>query len=186
MKGEIWCKRIQNMPRLTTATSPGKRALFVCLATCMCSSIQSAAFYSGSSPLRSHRCGLLKKYQKQSTKRCATKMLPTFWMSRRECGVRTFTSTTTSQFAATKDKTDSNTSNDVLPPQQPIVGFHLDKEGDWVAELECGHNQHVRHNPPMVERPWVLTEEGRNKFLGYPLSCKLCLTESTDISMSKK
>jgi hypothetical protein len=29
-----------------------------------------------------------------------------------------------------------------------IVGFHLDERKDWVAELECGHQQHVRHNPP--------------------------------------
>jgi hypothetical protein len=25
-----------------------------------------------------------------------------------------------------------------------IVGFHLDDEQQWVAELECGHDQHVR------------------------------------------
>ena len=25
-----------------------------------------------------------------------------------------------------------------------IVGFHLDENLDWVAELECGHQQHVR------------------------------------------
>ena len=29
--------------------------------------------------------------------------------------------------------------------QRKITGFHLDEEGYWVAELECGHNQHVRH-----------------------------------------
>ena len=38
--------------------------------------------------------------------------------------------------------------------QRKITGFHLDEEGHWVAELECGHNQHVRHDPPYVERPW--------------------------------
>ena len=27
---------------------------------------------------------------------------------------------------------------------QPIVGFHLDEYGDWVADLRCGHGQHVR------------------------------------------
>ena len=58
--------------------------------------------------------------------------------------------------------------------QQPIVGYHLDEFDDWVAELQCGHFQHVRHNPPMSERLWVLAEEGRNKFLGYPLACKKC------------
>ena len=29
-----------------------------------------------------------------------------------------------------------------------IVGFHQDEEQHWVAELECRHNQHVRHDPP--------------------------------------
>ncbi len=58
--------------------------------------------------------------------------------------------------------------------QQSITGFHKDEEDHWVAELECGHFQHVRHNPPMVSRPWVLTEEGRNNMLGYKLNCKKC------------
>ena len=44
--------------------------------------------------------------------------------------------------------------------QQPIVSYHVDEYGDWVADLQCGHGQHVRHQPPMTNRPWVLTEEG--------------------------
>ena len=58
--------------------------------------------------------------------------------------------------------------------KQPIDGYHKDEEDHWVAELACGHNQHVRHNPPMVSRPWVTTEEGRNSMLGYELDCKKC------------
>jgi len=58
--------------------------------------------------------------------------------------------------------------------QQSLVGYHKDEEDHWVAELECGHYQHVRHNPPIVSRPWVLTEEGRNNMLGYKLECKKC------------
>ncbi len=30
---------------------------------------------------------------------------------------------------------------------QRIAGYHQDSDGHWVAELECGHNQHVRHEP---------------------------------------
>ncbi|MFT4728722.1 MAG: hypothetical protein ACI9UN_003235 [Granulosicoccus sp.] len=30
---------------------------------------------------------------------------------------------------------------------QKITGFHQDDKADWVAELSCGHGQHVRHNP---------------------------------------
>ncbi|WP_027329432.1 DUF3565 domain-containing protein [Marinimicrobium agarilyticum] len=58
--------------------------------------------------------------------------------------------------------------------QQPITGYHKDEEDHWVAELSCGHNQHVRHKPPWVERPWVLTEMGRVAMLGEPLDCKKC------------
>jgi hypothetical protein len=58
--------------------------------------------------------------------------------------------------------------------KQPIIGYHKDEEGDWVAELECGHNQHVRHNPPWQLRPWVVTPEGRESRLGHKLDCKKC------------
>jgi hypothetical protein len=58
--------------------------------------------------------------------------------------------------------------------QQEIVDFDQDETGDWRAILACGHRQHVRHNPPLVSRPWVLTQTGRNRYLGYRLDCKLC------------
>ena len=66
--------------------------------------------------------------------------------------------------------------------QRGITGYHKDDEGDWVAELECGHGQHVRHNPPWVNRPWVLTPEGRNAQLGKLLDCKKCDEESGSLS----
>lgn len=55
-----------------------------------------------------------------------------------------------------------------------IAGYHLDAENHWVAELECGHNQHVRHNPPWTNRLWVVTKEGRAEKLGAVLRCKKC------------
>jgi len=58
--------------------------------------------------------------------------------------------------------------------ERRISGYHQDEEGHWVAELECGHRQHVRHNPPWVNRPWVTTEEGRTAALGTTLDCKKC------------
>jgi hypothetical protein len=57
---------------------------------------------------------------------------------------------------------------------RPITGFHLDAEQDWVAELACGHFQHVRHRPPWIQRPWVVTEQGRTSKLGELLDCKKC------------
>ena len=58
--------------------------------------------------------------------------------------------------------------------QQPIVGFHQDEIGDWVADLACGHTQHVRHQPPWVNRPWVATDTGRRAHIGCRLECKSC------------
>ena len=60
--------------------------------------------------------------------------------------------------------------------QKRITGFHQDEELDWVAQLECGHNQHVRHNPPWTNRPWVITTEGRTKMLDEILNCVKCET----------
>ncbi len=58
--------------------------------------------------------------------------------------------------------------------QRRIIGFHQDEHGDWVADLACGHGQHVRHQPPFVSRPWVVTEKGRAGHLGQTLDCKKC------------
>jgi hypothetical protein len=55
-----------------------------------------------------------------------------------------------------------------------IVGYHRDERDDWVAELECGHHQHLRHDPPWTERAWVTTPEGRAAALGRTLSCVKC------------
>lgn len=57
---------------------------------------------------------------------------------------------------------------------QRIVGFRQDEHGDWVANLACGHGQHVRHQPPLMNRPWVLTQKGRVQHLGQVLHCKKC------------
>ena len=58
--------------------------------------------------------------------------------------------------------------------ERVIVGFARDEKGDWVALLECGHRQHVRHRPPWQERAWVVTPKGREGRLGTPLDCVLC------------
>jgi tellurite resistance-related uncharacterized protein len=62
----------------------------------------------------------------------------------------------------------------VIAMQRPIVGFHQDEAGDWIAELTCGHGQHVRHRPPFWVCAWVLTVEGRAEKLGAELPCVLC------------
>jgi hypothetical protein len=67
--------------------------------------------------------------------------------------------------------------------ERAIVGFHRDEQGDWVAELECGHGQHVLHRPPWELRPWATTEEGRREHLGKMLRCLRC-DEEQELSQS--
>jgi tellurite methyltransferase len=55
-----------------------------------------------------------------------------------------------------------------------ICGFHRDDQGTWIAELSCGHGQHVRHNPPWQERAWVNEEELRKAKIGAELDCPYC------------
>ncbi len=58
--------------------------------------------------------------------------------------------------------------------QRAVIGFHQDEERHWVVELECGHSQHVRHDPPWMVREWVVTEEGRAERMGRLMECRLC------------
>jgi hypothetical protein len=66
-----------------------------------------------------------------------------------------------------------------LSVDRAIIGFHRDEAGHWVADLECGHTRHVRHEPPWQNREWVLTSEGRERFLGARLRCVVCEQEQT-------
>ena len=69
-------------------------------------------------------------------------------------------------------------------PPRAISGFRQDDEGDWVAELECGHGQHVRHDPPWQVRPWVVTAEGRAQRIGTTLRCMRCLESGSPDQLS--
>lgn len=55
-----------------------------------------------------------------------------------------------------------------------ITGFHFDEEQRRVAEPGCGHDRHVRHEPPWASRSRVVTEAGRARMLGTVLDCRLC------------
>jgi Protein of unknown function (DUF3565) len=63
-----------------------------------------------------------------------------------------------------------------------IVDYHLDECFDWVADLECGHQQHVRHNPPWTIRHWVTTPQGRWAHIGQELLCSVCSLVASDRS----
>lgn len=65
--------------------------------------------------------------------------------------------------------------------ERRIVGFSQDDEQQWVATLDCGHQQHMRHRPPFERRAWVTTPEGRASRLGVTVDCARC-----DETASKK
>lgn len=71
--------------------------------------------------------------------------------------------------------------------QVRIQSFFEDEEGHFVAQLSCGHTQHMRHRPPLESRPWVLSAEEREKKLGAPLDCSFCDMPSLppDVSVYK-
>jgi hypothetical protein len=58
--------------------------------------------------------------------------------------------------------------------KRAITGYDQDDEGAWRAKLECGHYQHVRHDPPLRVREWVLTTAGRDSRIGQELECRKC------------
>jgi tellurite resistance-related uncharacterized protein len=58
--------------------------------------------------------------------------------------------------------------------KRSIIGFHRDDDRDWVADLDCGHTQHVRHRPPQENREWVTSEAGRASKIGAELDCLFC------------
>jgi len=62
--------------------------------------------------------------------------------------------------------------------RRKIIGFHRDEDGHWVAELCCGHNQHMRHKPPFTLRPWVQQRQTREARIGTTINCPLCDDET--------
>ena len=58
--------------------------------------------------------------------------------------------------------------------QRRVVAFYQDEEQHWAARLDCGHGQHVHHDPPWLVREWVTTEEGRATRIGSLMECKRC------------
>jgi hypothetical protein len=58
--------------------------------------------------------------------------------------------------------------------QRKSIGLHQDEVRDWVADLACSHRQHVRHAPPWLNRPWVISPEGRRSRLGDAVDWKQC------------
>jgi hypothetical protein len=56
-----------------------------------------------------------------------------------------------------------------------ITGYFQDDAGHWVARLDCGHDLHLQHNPPVANNPWILTQTGRDDKIGVLLICTNCI-----------
>jgi hypothetical protein len=81
-----------------------------------------------------------------------------------------FSATSFSRFALMQ----SSRLRSSLYMKRKIIGFEQDENDDWRAKLECRHFQHVRHNPPLMRREWVLSVESRREKIGAMLHCKKC------------
>jgi tellurite resistance-related uncharacterized protein len=62
----------------------------------------------------------------------------------------------------------------VIEVERTITGFRLDALGEWIAELDCGHDQHIRHRPPFEIRPWIRSAKERLARLESKRDCPLC------------
>ena len=58
--------------------------------------------------------------------------------------------------------------------KRSIASFHQDEYGDWVADFDCLHSQHMRHRPLLENRPWVLDETQRAARVGTHVECAAC------------
>jgi len=66
-----------------------------------------------------------------------------------------------------------------------IAGFHQDEASDWVADLACGHRQHMRHRPPWTVRAWVTDAGQRAARVGQAIECPLCDGPGTGLAATK-
>lgn len=55
-----------------------------------------------------------------------------------------------------------------------MLGFVVDVDGDWIAQLECGHRRHIRHRPPLSNFPWITDEAARAGKIGESIECPRC------------
>lgn len=70
-----------------------------------------------------------------------------------------------------------------MPESSPVVARRIEAitredEAAVVVSLDCGHQRHVRHHPPLSENPWVLDDALCERRRGGPLECHACAQRS--------
>jgi hypothetical protein len=78
----------------------------------------------------------------------------------------------------TKASSESEPSPDKRDPTPRLLDFRQDDQDHWVALLSCGHTQHLRHQPPWQNRPWVIDQQQRHALLGQPFPCGWCAQDA--------
>ncbi len=58
--------------------------------------------------------------------------------------------------------------------ERSITSFHLNRFREWVADLDCGHEIRMLHNPPYLSCSWVATAKGRQSHIGDIQECVNC------------
>lgn len=60
--------------------------------------------------------------------------------------------------------------------RRQIASYRQDPEDNdaWVAVLDCHHGRHLRHEPPLRDRAWVLDPAERQARLGAEVDCLKC------------
>lgn len=58
--------------------------------------------------------------------------------------------------------------------ERTILGFEQDDEGEWKLLLDCGHQRHLRHDPPRETRPELFEVASREAAVGGKIPCGLC------------
>jgi tellurite methyltransferase len=60
------------------------------------------------------------------------------------------------------------------PMQRRILSFETDEDGDWRVRLDCGHQRHLRHDPPREVRPQLSDPHAREEAIGQEIECGRC------------
>jgi tellurite methyltransferase len=64
---------------------------------------------------------------------------------------------------------------DPAPPvPRTISSWRREAADAVVLRLECGHDRHVRHRPPLSRHGWVMDDAGCEVRVGEPIECLRC------------
>lgn len=60
------------------------------------------------------------------------------------------------------------------PVPRTILGWRREAADTVVSTLDCGHDRHVRHQPPLSSHAWVLDDAACDARVGASIECLRC------------